>query len=234
MDKLLTIAKKELGTYFKSPLAYIVLIITISVFNFFFFVLIDHNREASLRDMFQIMEFMFVFIIPLLTMKIFAEEKRNGTMEFLLTCPITPSQLVLGKYLGTLLFFSLIISLTFSYFVLISTFAHIDTIATCVGYTGVWLEGALFISVGILMSSITRNQLIAAISSYAILLTLYFSSVLAKFFDPGLRAFFNNVSFYVRNENLSSGLVASADCVYFVSVILFCLMLTILHIQKQR
>ncbi len=234
MNKLFTIAKKELGTYFKSPMAYLVLIITISVFNFFFFIIIDHNQEASLRDMFRIMEFMFVFITPILTMKTFSEEKRAGTMEFLLTSPVTPAQIVLGKYLGTLLFFSILIGLTFSYYILLEIFSQIDKAAALVGYMGVWLEGALFIAIGILMSSLTRNQLIAAISSYAILLMLYFSSALAKFFDPRFREFLNNISFFTRNENLSSGLVTLADGVYFVSVILFCLTLTVIIIRKQR
>ncbi len=87
MNKIIALTKKELHSYFSSPIAYIILIATLSLFNILFFMVIDQNREVSLRDVFQVMEFMFIFIIPLLTMKLFAEEKANGTMEFLLTSP---------------------------------------------------------------------------------------------------------------------------------------------------
>ena len=98
MSKILSIAKKELMTYFKSPIAYIILILTITIFNIFFFMIIDQNREVSLRDIFQVMEFMFVFLVPLLTMRMFSEEKLTGTMEFLMTAPLTNTAIVLGKY----------------------------------------------------------------------------------------------------------------------------------------
>ena len=86
MNKILALTKKELHNYFSSPIAYIILITTLALFNILFFMVIDQNKEVSLRDIFQVMEFMFIFIIPLLTMKLFAEEKSNGTMEFLLWC----------------------------------------------------------------------------------------------------------------------------------------------------
>jgi len=105
LSKALTITKKEMAAYFKSPIAYIILIVTVSVFNMFFFIIIDTNREATLRDVFKIMEFLFVFIVPLLTMKAFAEEKASGTMEFLMTTPTTNTSIVLGKYWGSLIFF---------------------------------------------------------------------------------------------------------------------------------
>ena len=97
MNKSFVIAVKELKEYFKSPIAYIVLIGTISIFNIFFFLIIDQGQEVNLRDVFKIMEFLFIFIVPLLTMKIFAEEKFSGTMEFLMTTPTTNTAIVLGK-----------------------------------------------------------------------------------------------------------------------------------------
>ena len=119
MNKVIIIAKKELAAYFKSPIAYIILILTISIFNIFFFMIIDENREVSLRDVFKVMEFMFVFLAPLLTMKIFSEEKSTGTMEFLMTSPTTNTAIVLGKYLGSLIFFSLLLIMTAVYYLII-------------------------------------------------------------------------------------------------------------------
>ncbi|MCQ9206255.1 MAG: ABC transporter permease, partial [Omnitrophica bacterium] len=133
MNKIFAIAKKELKSYFHSPIAYIVLIITISVFNIFFFMIIDQNREATLRDVFKVMEFLFIFIIPLLTMKVFSEEKFTGTMEFLMTTPTTNTAIVLGKYLGSLIFFTLIIGLTSSYYFIIEFFGQPDKLAILTG-----------------------------------------------------------------------------------------------------
>lgn len=234
MNKIFTIAKKELGTYFKSPMAYIILVITISIFNIFFFAIIDQNREASLKDMFRIMEFMFVFVVPLLTMKTISEEKRAGTLEFLLTSPITNAQLVLGKYAGTLLFLTLIIALTTIYYAMIEMFSTIDKIATLVGYLGIWVEGALFVAVGLWTSSLTRNQLIAAMSSYAILLMLYFSSALTKYADPTTQDIIKNISLLNRSENFSSGLITVGDGVYFISMILFFIFLTYFNIKSRQ
>ena len=119
MNKIIAISKKELETYFNSSIAYIVLIITISVFNIFFFLIIDEGREATLHDVFKAMEFLFIFIVPLLTMKVFSEEKFTGTMEFLMTTPTTNTAIVLGKYLGSLIFLTLIIGMTSSYYFII-------------------------------------------------------------------------------------------------------------------
>ncbi|MFA5060289.1 MAG: ABC transporter permease [Candidatus Omnitrophota bacterium] len=233
IKKAFAIAAKEWGTYFKSPMAYIILIISISVFNVFFFMIIDQNREASLRDMFKLMEFIFVFTIPLLTMKVFAEEKRQGTFEFLLTSPISNTTIVLGKYLGTLLFFTSLIFATFIYYIIIEYFGQPDRWAVLAGYFGIWLEGALFIAVGILISSWTANQIIAAIISYAVLLTLYLSAVFVKYADPVTAEIIRNISFWSRTEYFSSGLVQSSDLIYYVTSIGFCLFLTRLSIENR-
>ena len=233
MRKIWVIAIRELEAYFKSPMAYIILVITIGVFNVFFFMIIDQNREASLRDTFQLMEFMFVFIIPLLTMKMFAEEKRAGTLEFLLTCPTRNFDIVLGKYFGNLIFFTILIGLTFVYYLILEHFGQPDKAATFVGYFGVWLEGALFIAIGMLTSSWTKNQIIAALSSYAILFVLYFSVVLTKFFDPQTQNIIKHIGCLGRMENFGSGLMTSADLVYYFSGIIFCILLTNLSIEKR-
>ena len=119
MNKIMIIAKKELAVFFKSPIAYIILILTTAIFNVFFVMSIDGKGEASLRDVFKVMEFMFVFIIPLLTMRVFSEEKLTGTMEFLMSTPTTNTAIVLGKYLGSLIFSTLMIAVTAIYYVII-------------------------------------------------------------------------------------------------------------------
>ena len=153
MTKTLAIAQKELSAYFKSPVAYIILVAIITVFNIFFYMIIDQNREATLRDVFAVMEFMFVFLVPLLTMRIFAEEKASGTMEFLMTTPTSNTSIVLGKYLGSFLFFSLLLGMTVVYYLVIEYFGQPDRWPIVTGFLGLWLEGGLFVAIGILTSS---------------------------------------------------------------------------------
>ncbi len=233
MKKIFAIAVKELKEYFKSPIAYIVLIVTISVFNIFFFLIIDENQEASLRDVFKIMEFLFIFIVPLLTMKTFAEEKASGTMELLMTTPTTNTAIVLGKYLGSLIFFSLIIGLTTSYYFILEFFGQPERLAILTGYLGVWLEGALFIAIGILASSLTKNQIISAISSYTVLFLLYFSISFIKYFSGYAETFIRYSGTWSHAENFTMGLITMADLVYYLSGILICILFTRLSIENR-
>ncbi|MCQ9206062.1 MAG: ABC transporter permease [Omnitrophica bacterium] len=233
MNKIFAIALKELKEYFKSPIAYIVLIVTISIFNIFFFLIIDQGQEASLRDVFKIMEFLFIFIVPLLTMKTFAEEKFSGTMEFLMTTPTTNTTIVLGKYLGSLIFFTLIIGLTTSYYFIIEFFSQPQPRVVLAGYLGLWLEGALFIAIGMLASSLTKNQIVAAISSYVVLFLLYFSISFIKYFSGPSATLIRYVGTWSHAENFAVGIITTADLVYYLSGILICILFTRLSIENR-
>lgn len=233
MNKVLAIAQKELKTYFRSPIAYIILISTISIFNIFFFLIIDRNQEASLRDVFRVMEFLFIFIVPLLTMKTFAEEKSSGSMEFLMTTPTTNTEIVLGKYLGSLIFLTLIIGITSSYYFIIEFFGQPQVWVVLAGYLGIWLEGALFVAVGILTSSWTKNQIIAAMSSYVILFLLYFSMSFIKYFSGTAEVLIRYIGTWSHAENFTVGLITVADLVYYLSGILICLVFTRLSIENR-
>jgi len=233
MNKIFSIAQKELTAYFKSSIAYIILIATISIFNIFFFVIIDTNQEATLRDVFKIMEFLFVFIIPLLTMRTFAEEKSSGTMEFLMTTPTTNTAIVFGKYLGCFMFFTLIMALTLSYYFIVEYFGVIDPLATFTGYLGVWLEGSMFIAIGLLISSLTRSQIVAAICSYIILFLLYFSISFIQYTHGTGEALVRYMATLNHAENFAAGLLTTSDVVYYFSNIIFCLVLTRLSIENR-
>ncbi len=234
MNKIISIARKELRSYFKTPIAYIILFLTISIFNVFFFIIIDQNRECTLRDMFKLMEFIFVFIIPILTMRTFAEERRSGTLEFLLTSPTTTFEIVIGKYFGSLLFLTVMIALSGTYVLILEIFGTPDQPAILLGYFGIWLEGALFIAIGILTSSLTRNQMIAAMTSYSVLLTFYFSISFVKYADLAYQPIIRAISFWSHLENLSAGLLVTSDIVYFLSFIVVCLALTKLCLDAKR
>lgn len=233
MGKIKAIAKKELMTYFGSPIAYIILIITLVLFNIFFYMLIEQNREASLQDVFKIMEFMFLFLIPILTMKLFSEEKLTGTMEFLMTAPITNTAIVLGKYLGTLIFFSLLIIMTFVYYFIVEYFGDPDGATIMMGYIGVWLEGAFFIAIGLMTSSWTPNQIVSAMVSYVILFMIYFSYSFTTFFSGNVEKIISYLSTRTHLENFVSGVISWGDIVYYLSGILVCILVTIFSIANR-
>jgi len=233
MTKTLAIAQKELSAYFKSPVAYIILVAIITVFNIFFYMIIDQNREATLRDVFAVMEFMFVFLVPLLTMRIFAEEKASGTMEFLMTTPTSNTSIVLGKYLGSFLFFSLLLGMTVVYYLVIEYFGQPDRWPIVTGFLGLWLEGGLFVAIGILTSSWTRSQVAAAITSYAILFLVYFSASFIPYVPETFVPVVRYISTLTHAANFSVGLITLADAVYYLSGIGLCLVLTRISVENR-
>jgi len=233
MNKIFALTKKELHGLFSSPVAYIILIVMLSLFNIFFFLSIDQNREVSLRDVFQLMEFMLVFFIPLLTMRLFSEEKSNGTMEFLLTAPLTHTMIVLGKYFSMLIFFSLLIGLTVIYYLIVEYFGDPDPSSMLSGYIGIWLEGAFFIAVGLLVSSWTSNQIIAAMVSYLILFSLYFATSFTQYVNGNVKHLLIQLSTHTHLENFAIGIITPSDVVYYLAGILLCLVLTRLSIDNR-
>lgn len=233
MNKIIAITKKELLSYFSSPIAYIILIATLSLFNVFFYLIVDQNQEVSLRDIFQLMEFMFVFLIPLLTMRLFSEEKANGTMEFLLTAPLTPTMIVMGKYLSMLIFYSLMIGSTIIYYFIVEYFGTPDPASIFSGYLGIWFEGAFFIAVGLLVSSWTYNQIIAAMVSYVILFSNYFSTNFSPYFTGSMAEFFTQLSTRTHIENFAVGIITPIDVIYYVTGISLCLVLARFSIDNK-
>jgi ABC-2 type transport system permease protein len=217
------IALKELQVYFKSPVAYIILIVTTCVFNSFFYIMIEENREASLRDMFKVMEFLFVFIVPILTMKSFSEEKMTGTIEFLMTTPTTHRQLVLGKYIGSYIFLVIVTLPVIFYYGIIEYFGYPDRGAVFAGYAGILLEGAFFTAIGILASALSSSQVVAAISSYLILFLLYFSIALMEYFSGCWKVIIKYFGSWSHLENFAGGLISASDIIYYLVGIILCL-----------
>ena len=233
MNKVLTILNKELKVAFQSPIAYILLFLALIIFNVFFFIIIDENREATLRDMFILMEFLFVFLIPLISMKAIAQEKEAGTMEFLMTTPTTGTAIVLGKYFGILAFFTIMVLLTLPYYFIIEFFGQPDRMTVLLGYFGIWLEGAFFVAIGVMTSAWTKSQVLAAMCSYMIILSFYFSLTFVKYMDGISKGVIEYVNVMGHSSNLFNGLLNTSDLVYFVSGIIVCLLITRLSINNR-
>ena len=232
--KVFSIAIKELKYFFKTPVAYIVLTVTMGILNTLFYLIIEENKEATLRDLFQTIEFIFIFIIPLITMRSFAEEKASGTLEFLLTTPTPAATLVLGKYLGSLVILCSLIAVVPVYYCLIGNFAHIDALATWVGFGGIFLEGAFFMALGLLTSSFSRSPVSAAILSYAIFFFLYFAMSFSSYVpNQEAQNFLKAISTFSHLENFAVGVVRFSDIAYYLSGIFACLYLLPYHIDSR-
>jgi ABC-2 type transport system permease protein len=233
MSKIWSIALKEMSGYFKSPVAYIFLALTLALFNVFFYMIVDQNRDVSLKSVFQVMEFLFVFLAPLLTMRIFAEERASGTLELLMTSPLTNTAIVLGKYLGTLLFFSVLIAFTLVYYGIVAFYGQPDHKVILAGYLGIWLEGAFFLAVGVMTSSWTRHQVAAAMMAYFILFLSYFSISFNSYVTGFAAVLVRQMGTWSHLENFADGLITAGDFVYFISGICVCLFLTRVCIENR-
>jgi ABC-2 type transport system permease protein len=140
---------------------------------------------------------------------------------------------VLGKYLSMLVFFTLLIGLTSTYYFIIEYFGDPDPLSILSGYLGIWLEGAFFIAVGLLASSWTSNQIIAAMVSYLILFSLYFASSFTQYFSGSAEHFLIQLSTHTHLENFAIGIITPSDVVYYLAGILLCLVLTRLSIDNK-
>ncbi len=150
-----------------------------------------------------------------------------------MTTPTTNTEIVIGKFLGSLGFFSVLMGITLVYYPILEFFGSPDRLAMLSGYVGLWLEGALFIAIGLLASSLTQSQLIAAIVSYAILFTLYFSTVFTKSLSGSsedLLAAFTTAS---HSQNFAVGLITPVDLTYYLAGIVACIFLARVHIENR-
>ena len=176
---------------------------------------------------------MFVFIIPLLTMKTVAQENESGTMEFLKTTPTTNTAIVVGKYLGVVIYFSMMLMLTLPYYFIIEIFSTPDRGAIFLGYFGVWLEGLFFLSIGVMTSVWTKSQVLAAMLSYILILSLYFCKVALPYLQGLPHDIVNYLSVMGHSENLFRGLLTSSDLMYFITGTLFCLTIARLSAENR-
>lgn len=233
MKKVFTIAKREFKGYFVSPVAYIVIGVFLVITGWFFFSTFFIYNQASLRKLFDLFPFVLALIIPAITMRLFAEEKSQGTIETLKTLPFSDFEIVAGKFLGAF-FFSLVMLIpTLSYVIFVSTIGDLDSGAVIGGYIGsILLIGGL-VSIGIFASSITKNQvvsfIIATLISYFLVLLKTFLVVIPE----SLVAFFRVLSISYHFDNFAKGIVDSRDIVYFLSLIIIFFIATLEVIREK-
>ena len=223
---IVTIIKHELKAYFSSLIAYTVIAAFLAVSGYFFYanlVLFATSAGADVRlglwqATFYDMRFVLVSLMPLLTMRLFAEEKKLGTIELLFTNPLRDADIIIGKYLACVLVLVLMILLTLLYPSLLAAVFSLDPGPVAAGYLGIFLMGAACISCGIFMSSLTENQIVAAMSTVGVLLFLWFLDWNEGIASPAIVVVLHQLSFSDHFFNFIRGVIDLDDVAYYLSV----------------
>ena len=253
MKNIWAIFKKEIKTYFTSPIAYVAITVFLVLIGFFFYSLIWWFNSQSLQmaqnpsyyqqlninqmvysPLFHNMSIILLLMVPLLTMRLFSEEKRRQTDELLFTSPISVNQIILGKYIASLFVLLVILFLTGILSIFTFAYGNPELVPILNGYLGLFLMGAAFIAVGIFFSSLTENQIVAAILTFGTLL-LFWILNWASYSAGGMwKSVLNYLSFIQHFDDMTRGILDTTDLVYYLSFIFLGLFLTHSVIQSRR
>lgn len=234
MKNMIMIARKELRAYFASPIAYVVIGAFLAIMGVFFWWLVALGREASLRWVLQDMVFTLLFVAPALTMRLLAEEQQSGTIELLLTLPVRDWQVVLGKFLASLAVFGAMLGLTLYYPSILFVFGNPDPGAIIGGYVGLMLLGAAFLSIGLFTSSLTRNQVVAALLGFGVMLILWLIDIAGRLFGPPVSDVVAYLSLSEHYFDFVRGVIDTRDVTYYLSMIAAFLFLSVQTLQSRR
>ena len=235
MRAVQAIAWKEIQIYFSSPTAYIIGTIFLALAGFFFVRdLGEPFPEASLSAFFQGATIVLVLLAPVLTMRLMAEEQKLGTIELLLTSPVRDWEVVIGKYLASMVFLLGTLALTLYYTVLLVVYADPDPGPIYAGYLGLVLYGAAALAIGLLTSTLTSNQIVAAAVAMGILLVLYFAEAASGSLGTTASNIVGQVGIKSHFDDFERGIIDTRHVVYFICFIAFFLFLTIRALEIRR
>jgi ABC-2 type transport system permease protein len=239
-----TIAKRELIGYFSSPVAYVFIVIFLLLVGFFTFMLgfFFERGEASLRDSFFLWHpWLYLFLVPAVGMRLWSEERRQGTMELLLTMPITSWQAIVGKFLASWLFLLLALVLTFPVVITVNYLGHPDNGVIFCAYVGSWLLAGAYLAISCITSAMTRNQVISFILSVVICLFLILAGwppvtrMIENLFDsPRLVEAVAAFSVMTHFDGFQRGVLGTRDLIFFLAMIGFSLFTTSVIIRAHR
>ncbi len=233
MQKTWTLTKRELRSYFDSPAAYVVMSVFLLFTGWFFGTTLFLENSASLRSMFDLIPFIFLFFIPAITMSTFAEERRAGTLELLLTMPVRDWQVIVGKLLAVVLFLMASASLTLIYAISIAAMGDLDAGATTGGYLGFILLGTASSAVGIFASSLTRNQIVSFILGFGIIFVLFLLDKITPFVPGSIAGILQYLGTDFHYKNLLRGVIDSRDVLYYVSLTILACLLTSYSMSRR-
>ena len=236
------VMKRELGGYFTSPIAYVFLVIFLLLTGFFTFTVGNffERGEASLVSFFTWHPWLYLFLVPAVGMRLWSEERRLGTLELLLTLPITTWQAIVGKFLASWLFLALALALTFPVVITVNWLGDPDNGVIVAGYVGSLLLAGAYLAISCMTSAMTRNQVISFILSVMICLFLILAGytpvtdLLTRFANPFVTQVVAAFSVMTHFEGFQRGVLDTRDVIFFASVIGFALFTTGVIIRNQR
>lgn len=236
MKNIWTITRKEFRSYFDSPVAYIYITFFLMLSSWLFLRGFFLVGQASMRGFFGILPWLLLFFVPAATMRLWAEEKKLGTIELLMTLPVKDHEVVLGKFLASFFFLTVTLALTFSLPILISVLGDPDGGAIWGGYIGAVLLGASFLAIGLFVSSLTENQIVAFIIGITLIFAFFIVSeefVLYNAPRP-LVPILKFLGLGAHYDSIGRGVIDSRDVIYYLSVIGFFLFLNIRSVESRK
>lgn len=252
VGNVLAIAHKELKSYFASPIACVVVGFYALLFGYFFIAMLSffvrqsmqmgmgmgptsmNINQQMVRPLFLNASVLILFVGPIITMRTYAEEKRSGTMELLMTSPVTDVQIILGKFLGALGLYAAMLLVTLVYLGILFIYGNPEWKPIVAGYVGLLLLGGCFISVGLLISSLTKSQMLAAMATFAVFLLLWVIDWIGDFGGPTAQAIVSNLSIVQHLDDFVKGVIDTKHVVYYLSFITFGLFLTAKSVDTER
>ena len=257
LKNIYSIFAKELRLYFISPIAYVVIFVFLILSGFMFRSLVisfnsscmtyfsdpkryaevfqDLNLNRVIVNFFNRISSLLLFIVPMLTMRLYSEEKKTGTMELLMTSPITTGQVLWGKFLACFAYYTFTVLLTLAYLALLVHFkGDLDFVAVSTGYLGILLLGATFISVGLLTSSLTENQIISATLGYLLLLFFFLLGWTVSQLPAPYSEIMRNIAVIEHIEDFQNGILDTKHIGYYLTTTLFFLFMTGTVVESKR
>ena len=248
----LTIARKELNSYFRSPIAYGVMAFFALIAGYFFYASVlyfvrrgiessmmgqsfpmDMN-EFVIRPFFSNVGVIALFLIPMITMRLFAEEKRTGTIELLLTSPLRDMETIMGKWLGAMALYTSMLLISALSMALLFAYGHPDWKPIVVGYLGLLLQGGALLAIGTFISNCTKNQIVAGVAGFAVCLMLWILNWVTEFDSGAVSKVVSYLAVTSHFDSFSKGVLDSKDIIYYVSVIFIGLFLTARSMESLR
>ena len=250
MSNMLAIAGKELRGYFTSPIGVVMIGFFALIYGFFYAAMmlafqrqamqfgmsqapVDLN-EQLIRPLFANVHVVLLFTLPLVTMRTYAEEKRSGTIELLLTSPLTDLQIVFGKFLGAMGLIAAMLAVTLPHIGILFWYADPEWKPIATTYLGFFLMAGCFVAIGLFISSVTRNQIIAGMATFAVFLLLWVIDWMGSFMGPTSQAILSYLSITQHFEDFARGVIDTKHLVYYASVIIFGVVLTMRSVEAER
>ena len=232
---MFAIFKRELKAYFTSPLGYVFLAIFYAFSGLFFYIFSLSVGSTEITSGFLMMFIVLMVFVPLLTMRLLSEDKKQKTDQLILTAPVSLLSIVMGKFLAAYAIFAIGVAVMPVYGFVMSTFATVSWLPIWGNTVGLLLLGGIFVSIGLFISSLTENQMIAAIGGFFINLMILLMNTLKSALPNGfLQDVLSSISVYSRYSEITSGIFSLSSLIFFVSVIFIFLFLTVRVLEKRR